>query len=48
MKTCKFCSNVDCQLPVCEDCGWNPKVAEARVKKWQIQRNLEKAEAKNK
>ena len=35
---CPHNEEVDCDTQNCESCGWNPKVAEARVKK--VAKNL--------
>lgn len=39
---CRFQENVDCSSIRCARCGWNPRVANARIKAWQANRPLKK------
>ena len=31
MKYCRFNNMIDCNIPVCEKCGWNPDVHRNRM-----------------
>ena len=31
MKYCRFNNMIDCNIPVCEKCGWNPDVHRIRM-----------------
>lgn len=44
---CPYAKNVDCSetsIKRCGKCGWNPDVAEKRIKAWKIERILEASE----
>lgn len=39
---CRFQNNVDCNSMKCMRCGWNPKIAHARIVAWQANRSSKK------
>lgn len=39
-KTCPYNMYVSCQKPKCDQCGWNPKVAKARMARYQRVRGI--------
>lgn len=43
-KTCPYNLYVCCDKQKCDQCGWNPKVAKARMARYQRVRNREVAE----
>lgn len=39
---CRFNKMVDCDSRTCNYCGWNPEVAEIRLREWYMKRMAER------